>query len=95
MAEQVRFVSFINESAGRAGSTYRYVARQPNWIVRAVVLTFLLILAIPIAMLFMLALLGGLLVFAVLVAVNAVLNGFRNVMPARDGRENVRIIRRE
>ena len=95
MTEQVRFGSFINEGAQRAGATYRYAARQPSWIMRAVTMTVLLIIAIPIFLLVMFALLCGAIVFAVLYGVHAIASGIRNLFPGSDGRENVRIVRRE
>ena len=95
MAEQVRFVNFVNVGAQRAGATYRAAARQPSWIVRAVTLTILLVIAIPVFLLVMFALLCGAIVFTVLYGVNAVITGVKNLFPGSDGRENVRIIRRE
>ncbi len=72
------------------------VARgQPNWAVRLAVLTFLLVVGIPILVLLMVAGLAAFLVFIVLLAINSFLNLFKGSSKRNDGRRNVRIIDRE
>ncbi len=61
-----RISTIFDESTGRAQTVYRTVARQPNWIIRATLTLFLLIIALPIIFLFMLALLSAVVLFSVL-----------------------------
>ena len=55
---------------------------------------FLLVVALPVLLLVVLALVVATLVFTVLWLANKVLELLRPVLPRRDGRENVRVIRR-
>ena len=67
---------------------------QPSWITRAATMAFVIVIAIPIILLVMFALLVGVFVFAVLAALNLLLTRISPRLPRRDGRENVRVIRR-
>ena len=72
------------------------VARgQPNWALRLAVLTFLLVVGVPILLLLMIAGLAGFLVFMVLSGVNWILNLFQGGKKPDDGRRNVKVINRK
>lgn len=90
-----RISTFANEGTGRAHTVFRTVAAQPSWITRIALATFLLVIGLPIMLLFMLALICGVMIFGVLSLVNALLLRLKGSLPSRpDGRENVRVIRR-
>lgn len=72
----------------------RFAAAQPNWLTRAVVWTFLLVVGLPILLLLALAVIASMLVFFVLFSINAVLRRISGAIPQHDGRENVRVIQR-
>lgn len=61
---------------------------------RAILLAFLIVISLPIVLLVLLALLTAVMVFAVLAAANIVLRRLVHLLPRRDGRSNVRVIRR-
>ena len=73
---------------------WRAASTQPGWLGRAVLLTFILVIAVPIFLLVALALLAAMAVFAVLFSVNYLAMKIRGALPKRDGRENVRVIER-
>jgi hypothetical protein len=74
---------------------FRAARRQPNWATRAAVLTFLIIIGIPILLLVLMATLAAALVFSVLLSVNWVLTRFSTRRTPADGRRNVRVINRD
>jgi len=76
----------------RAGAAWRVMQSQPHWVYRWVGTLFLLILALPILVIALLALFGAVVLFIILVIVNAILRAFRAVLPRRDGRKNVKVI---
>jgi hypothetical protein len=90
----IRISQAAEEGSHRAGSAWRMVRSQPSWIHRWVATLFLLVLALPIVLIALLALFGAALLFIILVIVNTILRAFRNVMPRRDGRKNVKVIER-
>lgn len=90
-----RISTFANEGTGRAQVLFRSVAAQPSWIARIALMTFLLVIGLPILLLFLLALLAGVLIFSVLAVANAIVLRVRGLLGRRsDGRENVRVIQR-
>lgn len=90
-----KFSDFANGGARHAATMRRVVVQQPSWIVRVAMLAFVLIVAIPFLVLFVVAVVVGGLLFAGLAAVNAVVGRIRGSLPKDDGRENVRVIRRD
>ena len=88
------FSNFTTPGAQRATAIWQTAASQPSWISRAVLVTFLLVIGIPIFLLVLLALLVATVVFALLWGANALMTKMRGVLPRRDGRQNVRVIQR-
>ena len=88
-------VQFINFGSDRMSEAFQAARRQPNWATRAAVLTFLIIIGIPILLLVLLATLAAALVFSVLMGVNRVASWFTPSRSPEDGRRNVRVINRD
>ncbi len=89
-----RFKSYTAEQSSRAAAMWRAAASQPGWITRVALLTFLLVVGLPSLLLLILAVVFAAVVFGVLALVNAALVRLRGALPQRDGRSNVRVIRR-
>lgn len=89
-----QFTRTTTDSAGRA---VHYVARQPNWVIRAALAAFALVLALPIFLLFLLAMIAAAMVFGVLILANSVVGAMRGVFGSgRDGRSaNIRVVQRD
>jgi uncharacterized membrane protein required for colicin V production len=94
MFRVVRMTEYVDRGRQRVGAAWQTVNTQPGWIVRTTALVFLLVIGVPILVLLVLAILAALVVFSVLWGVNRLLGGLRGILPRRDGRENVRVIRR-
>jgi len=94
MDQNTRFVNVAVDGAGRARQAWTVVQRQPGWVTRIAFATFMLVIAIPMIILFSIAILAGLIVFFVLGLAARVLGVFRGAGPRRDGRENVVVRRR-
>ncbi len=89
-----RFRSYTAEQSSRVASMWRAAAAQPGWITRIALLIFLLVVGLPILLLLVLAVVFAAVVFGVLALVNTALVRLRAALPRRDGRSNVRVIRR-
>lgn len=99
------FGQAFSSGAARVQRTWYTVQSQPSWVTKAAVITFLLVFVVPIAVLVMMAVAAAVLVFAVLAGlymlvakVRAVFSGADRGLPGlrrNDGRENVRVIRRD
>ena len=83
----------FQSGASHAADAYRAVAAQPNWVVRAALLAFLIIVGIPFFLLLLFATFVGITIFAIGLLIHRVLTALRGVAPRHDGRENVRVIR--
>ncbi len=94
MVHVSRFRSYTAEQSSRVASVWRSAAAQPGWITRVALLTFLLVVGLPILLLLVMAVIFAAAVFGVLALVNVVLVRLRGALPQRDGRSNVRVIRR-
>lgn len=94
MLRIVRIREYARDGSERTRAAWEHVAQQPSWILRAALAVFFVILAIPIVLLLLIAFLGAMVIFSALAVVNACMNLFRGVGPRRDGRDNVRVIRR-
>ncbi len=94
MVNVSRFRSYTTEQSSRVASMWRSAAAQPGWITRAALLTVLLVVGLPILLLLVMAVIFAAAVFGVLALVNAALVRLRGALPQRDGRSNVRVIRR-
>ena len=68
--------------------------RTPGWIVRATAVAFLLVVALPVILLLMFALLIASVLFGILWLGNRAIGRVR-VLGRSEGRENVRVIRRD
>jgi uncharacterized membrane protein HdeD (DUF308 family) len=91
-----RISSFTTDGGPRVVRTaWHTVQSQPSWIVRATTMAFLIIVGIPILLVVLLALFVSTVVFLVLAGCARLIGGVRRVLPADDGRENVRVIRRD
>ncbi len=88
----------MTTAAGRMGSVWRLAASRPGWPLRIALLTFLLVLGLPIILLALVAILLASAVFAVLALAHRTIERFqgrgRGLLGRRDGRENVRVIER-
>ena len=99
----------MTTAAGRMGSVWRLAASQPGWLLRIALLTFLLVLGLPLILLALVAILLASAVFAVLAVAHGTIERIRGRGPGggpsggvsggllgrRDGRENVRVIQRQ
>ena len=94
MVHVSRFRSYTAQQSSRVASVWRAAAAQPGWITRVALLIFLLVVGLPILLLLVLAVVFAAVVFGVLALVNAALVRLRAALPRRDGRSNVRVIRR-
>ncbi len=97
MIRSSHFTIFAQRGSQRARTVFQGVRSQPGWIGRLAMLTVILIIALPILLLVMIALLAGVLVFSILAGFNALLGRAKrsiNGFPRRDGRSNVRVISR-
>lgn len=91
---RVNVRNYAESGSERATAAWQSINSQPSWLARAVVWAFLIVVALPLLLLMIIALLVATIVFGVLWLVNKVLLLLRPVLPRRDGRENVRVIRR-
>ena len=85
----------INIGSERMSEAFRAAGRQPNWATRAAVITFLLVIAIPIFLLLLLATFAAAVVFMVLAGINWLLGRTPGRRPPEAGRRNVRVINRD
>ena len=89
------FTMFTTPGAQRVGAAWRTAAAQPSWMSRAVLLTFILVIGIPIFLLVSVALIAASLVFSVLWGFNYLMIKVKGALPHNDGREGVKVIRRK
>ncbi len=73
--------------------TWQVVSRQPSWVLRAALITFLLVFAVPIVLLVLVAGIAAAAVFLVVAGFYRVFERLRSVVRG-DGRKNVRVIQR-
>ncbi len=92
----------MTTAAGQMGSVWRLATSRPGWPLRIALLTFLLVLGLPIILLALVAILLASAVFAVLALAHGTIERLRGrgrgqgrgLLGRRDGRENVRVIQR-
>jgi uncharacterized membrane protein len=94
MPQTVRIVNFATDGAARAQQAWSVAHRQPSWVTRIAAITFLLVIAIPVLILFFAAVIMAVGVFIILGIVAWILRAVRGILPNRDGRENVIVRRR-
>jgi predicted ABC-type exoprotein transport system permease subunit len=78
----------------RLAGGWRRAASQPNWLARVLLLAFLLIVAVPLLLAVGLMALGAIVIIGGYALLRASIERLRQRMRG-DGRENVRVIRRE
>ncbi|MAT80075.1 MAG: hypothetical protein CMJ29_00330 [Phycisphaerae bacterium] len=88
-------IRFVNLGSDRMAQAFQAAQGQPNWVVRIVVLTFLLVIGIPILLLLLVAGLAAAMVFMVLSTINWIMVRLGGSTPKDDGRRNVRVIKRD
>jgi len=94
MFRVVRIAQYANQGQQRATAAWQRINTQPSWIVKATALAFILVVGVPIVLLILLALVVASVLFAILWGVNQIILGFKGFLPEREGRKNVRVIRR-
>ena len=94
MDPRIRFTEFSTRGARRVSAIWQTASAQPSWVSRVALITFILVIGVPIFLLVTLALIAATFVFAVLIGVNWLLTRIRGTLPVRDGRDNVRVIQR-
>ncbi len=88
-------IRFVNLGSDRMAQAFQMARGQPNWAVRLAVLTFLLVVGIPILLLLMTAGLAAFVVFMIISGFNWLLNLFQGGSKQDDGRRNVKVINRK
>jgi len=94
MMRVIRMAQYANEGQQRATAAWQALNTQPSWVVKATIAAFVLVVGVPIVLLLVFAFFVSAVLFGVLWCVNQVIGGFRGALPQREGRENVRVIRR-
>ena len=79
----------------RAARGYHWLTSQPSWVVRLVLLIFMLVVGLPLLLLAIVAVIAATIVFTGLALINAGVARLRGLLPKRDGRSNVRVIKRQ
>ncbi|MCH2148992.1 MAG: hypothetical protein MK095_06110 [Phycisphaerales bacterium] len=85
---------FISPGSEQVADAFRRINRQPNWVLRAAVLVFLLLVGLPILALLLMAAVVATVVFAILTGWNTLLNLLRGSKKQERRRKNVRVIDR-
>ncbi len=95
MQERVVFIRNLGQGRDQWVRGVRWASSQPSWVARAALLTFLVVVGLPLAMLFLLAFFAAMVVFGGLALGHIAVAGVRGLF-GRDaeGRENVKVIRR-
>jgi len=92
----VEIQQYSRDGSERVRSAWQYAAHQPSWIARLALMVFLFVLMLPIVALLLLAFLAAAVVFLGLAIAHAVVRVVRSVLPGTgDGRDNVRVVRRD
>lgn len=94
MQESFRIHNFTNAGGQRVVNAYRFVSSQPSWLSRTAMMVFLIVVALPLFLLFLFALLLAVLAFFVLAGANALIQSVKRLFAGGDGRSNVRVITR-
>ena len=83
--QTVRVTRVVQAGGRGASEAWQVVSRQPGWITRAVLLVFLILLALPFLALLVLAILVATAVLLVLTLVNGLMNAVRRGLGGIDG----------
>ena len=92
--QRVIHIEAIGAQRDRWVRGYRWATSQPGWVVRLALVTFLLVVVIPFAVLLLLAFVAAAVVGGALAFGHAAISGIRGLFQG-DGRANVRVIRRD
>ncbi|MCH7603276.1 MAG: hypothetical protein IIB54_10960 [Planctomycetes bacterium] len=95
MFRVTRFTDYTSRGANRASALWQTAATQPNWVSRFALMTFIIVIGLPIFLLVIFAIFAATFVFAMLAGINFCLYKIRGALPHSDGRKNVRVIRRD
>lgn len=96
MVNRATIHEYISRGPNTAGSMWRVAASQPNWVTKWALLTFFIVIGIPIFLLIMFAIIAAVLVFGALAGAHWLRVKARSLFAGRDTqRKNVRIIHRE
>ncbi len=95
MDRVVRIPTMTAAQRERAVRGYRWLTSQPSWVVRLVLLTFVLVVGLPLLLLAIVAVIAATIMFTGLALINAGVAKLRGFLPKRDGRSNVRVIKRD
>lgn len=93
-------IRFVYPGGEQFASAFQAASRQPNWVIKAAVIVFLLVVGIPILLLLLTAAILATAVFAVLTGINRLLLALRGGTPRPPGgpgdtrRKNVRVLQR-
>lgn len=95
MDRAVRIRTFTAQQRDRWAGGWRWAASRPGWVVRLAAVTFLVLVALPLLFFLGVAILAAAVVFAAVGIGAALASKVRSLFPRRDGRVNVRVIRRQ
>ncbi len=95
MDRVVRIPAITAAQRQRAARGYHWLTSQPSWVVRLALVMFLLVVGLPLLLLAIVAVIAATIVFTGLALINASVARLRGFLPKRDGRSNVRVIRRD
>ncbi len=95
MDRVVRIPNLTAAQRDRAVRGYRWLTSQPSWVVRLALVVFILLVGLPLLLLAIVAVIAATIVFTALALINAGVAKLRGLLPKRDGRSNVRVIKRD
>ena len=95
MNRVVRIPTVSAEQRQRAVRGYRWLTSQPSWVIRLALVIFVLVVGLPLLLLAVVAVIAATIVFTGLALINAAGARLRGLLPKRDGRSNVRVIKRQ
>ena len=95
MDRVVRIPAISAAQRQRAARGYRWLTSQPSWVVRLALVIFILVVGLPLLLIAIVAVIAATIVFTGLALINAGVARLRGFLPKRDGRSNVRVIRRD
>ena len=95
MDRVVRIPTVTAAQRERAVRGYRWLTSQPSWVIRLALVVFLLLVGLPLLLLAVVAVIAATNVFTGLALITAGVAKLRGFLPKRDGRSNVRVIKRQ
>lgn len=95
MINSQRLNDFFNAGSEQSGTVWRTVSRQPSWITKLTVLVFIIVIGIPILLLVLAGAIVAMCVFGVLMLFHLGKMKITQLFAGNEGRQNVRVIRRD